>query len=292
MAKLEKPPAGHPFTRALTDDEKNYLLKLARQYTVVCEPPEGRNAEEVIKEVGELAKVAKANPIDILKDLFADKGVKPVEQSDEKPAPAAGVTRTPLFPTEDMPAPAPVITAPASPFAADAPRVRTNPAPAPQNTELAEYDEGSEMIEAPRSIMAVGVVDVNRAVANFRSFQELKARLLDATDFQVIKTSQGDRKFPKKSAWRKMGAAFNVTDEIVSSTREVENGVVKWTFVVKATTAGGRSSIGVGMCASNEKQGRQFIEHNVFATAHTRAKNRAISDLIGGGEVSAEEVGQ
>lgn len=31
-------------------------------------------------------------------------------------------------------------------------------------------------------------------------------------------------------------------------------------------------------------------EHNLVATAETRAKNRAISDLVGGGEVSAEEL--
>jgi hypothetical protein len=29
-----------------------------------------------------------------------------------------------------------------------------------------------------------------------------------------------------------------------------------------------------------------------MATAHTRAKNRAISDLVGAGEVSAEEIGE
>ena len=31
-------------------------------------------------------------------------------------------------------------------------------------------------------------------------------------------------------------------------------------------------------------------ENDVRGTAHTRAKNRAISDLIGAGEVSAEEI--
>jgi len=35
---------------------------------------------------------------------------------------------------------------------------------------------------------------------------------------------------------------------------------------------------------------RQVNEHDVYATAATRAKNRAISDCVGGGEVSAEEV--
>jgi hypothetical protein len=39
------------------------------------------------------------------------------------------------------------------------------------------------------------------------------------------------------------------------------------------------------------KDPREVNRHNLIATAETRAKNRAISDLVGGGEVSAEELG-
>lgn len=38
------------------------------------------------------------------------------------------------------------------------------------------------------------------------------------------------------------------------------------------------------------KRPREVNEHNIMATAATRAKNRAISDLVGGGEVSSEEM--
>lgn len=38
------------------------------------------------------------------------------------------------------------------------------------------------------------------------------------------------------------------------------------------------------------KPPRQVKEHNVLTLASTRAKNRAISDCVGGGEVSAEEI--
>jgi len=38
------------------------------------------------------------------------------------------------------------------------------------------------------------------------------------------------------------------------------------------------------------KPPRQVKEHNVVTLASTRAKNRAISDCVGGGEVSAEEI--
>jgi hypothetical protein len=47
--------------------------------------------------------------------------------------------------------------------------------------------------------------------------------------------------------------------------------------------------VGIGTCSTTE---RKFSkpEHDILAIAHTRAKNRAISDLIGLGEVSAEEL--
>jgi hypothetical protein len=50
-----------------------------------------------------------------------------------------------------------------------------------------------------------------------------------------------------------------------------------------------------GYCSADESRfknakGRQKIENDLRATATTRAKNRAISDLVGMGEVSAEEV--
>ena len=61
--------------------------------------------------------------------------------------------------------------------------------------------------------------------------------------------------------------------------------------VAKVTAKNGRTSVASGSCASNER-GFAHLEHDVRSTAHTRAKNRAISDMIGAGEVSAEEVNQ
>ena len=48
---------------------------------------------------------------------------------------------------------------------------------------------------------------------------------------------------------------------------------------------------GDGSCFSSEKRGRgQATVHNVRAHAHTRAFNRAVANLVGFGEVSAEEM--
>jgi hypothetical protein len=58
---------------------------------------------------------------------------------------------------------------------------------------------------------------------------------------------------------------------------------------VKIIAQNGRFSYGLGSCSSTE---RKFAhpEHDVRSTAHTRAKNRGTSDLVGGGEVTAEEL--
>jgi hypothetical protein len=119
----------------------------------------------------------------------------------------------------------------------------------------------------------------------------------------------------KKSAYRKMARFFglfvpeqDVADVSVSKLGEshfvqVEKGkgvtVVAYmdenlnTIKVEVTVAivapNGKTSVGVGACSSEE---RSFThsDHDIRSTAWTRAVNRGISDLIGWGEVSAEEV--
>ncbi len=58
---------------------------------------------------------------------------------------------------------------------------------------------------------------------------------------------------------------------------------------VVCTAPNGRQTEGVAICTSTEKK-FAHPEHDVYTTCHTRAKNRAISDMIAAGEVSAEEM--
>jgi len=60
-------------------------------------------------------------------------------------------------------------------------------------------------------------------------------------------------------------------------------------IVYRAIAPNGQYMDGDGACDTWEK-GYPDGYHDTRATAHTRAKNRAISDLVGFGEVSAEEV--
>jgi hypothetical protein len=148
------------------------------------------------------------------------------------------------------------------------------------DTIVSEREERGLAIVAP-------AVSPSQLANQMRLFQELKARLLDyQTDVVEI---QG-RPFIKRSGWRKLALAFNISDEIVRAEKEDHpDGSFTWRITVRAWAPNGRSVMAVGACSSRE---RKFAhpEHDVYAIASTRAKNRAISDLIGSGEISAEEL--
>lgn len=126
----------------------------------------------------------------------------------------------------------------------------------------------------------------------------------------------------KKQAWRKLAVFFNITmpNEVDSPKIEVQQvgefGVVKverytnmtiTTFMdssfrilraecmVRAVKNGTSfSCVGYGACAADERStgraGFTHADHDIVSTAFTRAYNRAISDMVGMGEVSAEEI--
>jgi hypothetical protein len=63
---------------------------------------------------------------------------------------------------------------------------------------------------------------------------------------------------------------------------------------MRAIAHNGQYMDGFGACSTNESRfasagGRQKLENDLRTTAATRATNRAISDLVGFGQVSAEE---
>lgn len=120
----------------------------------------------------------------------------------------------------------------------------------------------------------------------WKEYQSLKKELTEESDVQLI---QG-KEFLKKSYWRKIATAFNLSVEITDEKTETigENNLV-YHFTQKATAPNGRFAYGTGSCDRMEK-GKINTIHNTRGTAETRAFNRAVSNLVGGGEVSAEEV--
>ena len=146
----------------------------------------------------------------------------------------------------------------------------------------------AELIEEPQTsgeneIMKIdNVPDVDVAIEQWDAYQKLCKGLLNDTDYQEIIVKEKDengnyvkvkRHFKKKSAWQtKMGRV-----------REAY-------YCVRATLPNGRSVESDALCSRSEKGKDKVSDHTIMSTAKTRATNRAIAELIGAGEVSAEEM--
>jgi hypothetical protein len=181
-------------------------------------------------------------------------------------------------------------------------KLKTDAEPAPES-EVIQTDTGAL---APSVEIVRPMITAEQARIAWKEYQELKKVFLDPNlDYQVIQIYQAGKgmvkkPFIKKSGWRKLATAFNISVEIIKEDRkehtirdtagkEIPYFVVEVT--AKAVAMNGRYMQATGSCASNERTFSK-LEHDIRATAETRAKNRAISDLIGGGEVSAEELEQ
>lgn len=171
------------------------------------------------------------------------------------------------------------------------------------SNEIVAVDDST----APSTIQPLQTVDVQAAEDFMNNYQELVEALLDKSDYQPIRTPDGIKKSKKKSAWRKLATAFNISDEVVEKEiiRDENHRIISARFEVMATLPNGRHGVGTGSCSIFDKTNKKDVEeptpfelrqrftnaeHDVISTAHTRAKSRAISDLIGAGEVSAEEL--
>jgi hypothetical protein len=104
---------------------------------------------------------------------------------------------------------------------------------------------------------------------------------------------QGHR-FRRKSFWRKLALVYGIDVELREASQELKDDAkgAFWSshVVVRARSRTGRYVDGVASCSNREPAKADATAHVVYATAYTRAANRAIADLVAAGEVSAEEV--
>lgn len=173
----------------------------------------------------------------------------------------------------------------------------------------------------PHDPALITAAPTDQVVAMQAAYHDLCGKLLQPSDYQTI----GDKQFRKKSGWRKLAVAFNVSTELVDR-REVRGShgrLEEVEIVVRAIAPNGRYMDGIGVCAITERccwaqncrlreqwpdgnatghvhcngacatGGRHHFSnpaHDLPSTAMTRATNRACADLFGMGEVSAEEI--
>lgn len=165
----------------------------------------------------------------------------------------------------------------------------------------------AKLIESPEESKETGLINVDNvpnvdiAIEQWDAYQKLCKGLLNESDYQEIIVKEKDengnyvkvkRHFKKKSAWQKLSRAFNVDTSIVD--RDIERtkmGRVKEAYYcVRATLPNGRSVESDALCSRSEKGKDKVSDHTIMSTAKTRATNRAIAELIGAGETSAEEM--
>lgn len=145
----------------------------------------------------------------------------------------------------------------------------------------------SEREDLPVSLNPVKpLVSPEKAAEDWALFEALKSKLLIEEDYQPI----AGKRYIKRSGFRKIAVYFGLSDRILEQERvDRDDGSFFWRIVVEVEAPNGRVSTGVGACDSRERR-FAHVEHDVYATAHTRAKSRAISDMVAGGAVSAEEM--
>lgn len=157
------------------------------------------------------------------------------------------------------------------------------------------------MPESLITVNDVNVPNVDIAKKQWDAYQQLCRGILDDSDYQTIIVKERDengkyvsteRKFKKKTAWQKLARAFNVDTSIVEKEfQRTKTGSIKEAYYcVRATLPNGRSVESDALCSRMEKGKSKVSDHTIMATAKTRATNRAVSELIGAGEVSSDEM--
>lgn len=127
--------------------------------------------------------------------------------------------------------------------------------------------------------------------------QQQLAQIVDASDFQEFSNTDrrtGEvttRRFLKRSGWRKIAFWYGLDLELVREEleRDERGEVIRAHVVARARHPNGRYADGDGGCSRTE---RRFAkpEHDIAAVAVTRATNRSIANLVGAGDLSAEEL--
>jgi hypothetical protein len=152
---------------------------------------------------------------------------------------------------------------------------------------------------APAEREVLMPLDPAQVVEGMRQYQQLLRDLLEPSDWQTEDKNGNplERPFLKKSGWRKIARAFNLSFERVHSRveRDEDGSPVRAEVWIRAVAPNGQYGDGDGYCSADEVRfkswkGRQKLENDLRSTATTRAKNRATADLVGMGEVSAEEI--
>jgi hypothetical protein len=165
-------------------------------------------------------------------------------------------------------------------------------------TDLVPMDDDLPQIETGQTLPLPSAETV---IEYFNLYKEMQCALDELLTDHLVEFPKGSGKFFRKKAyWLAIAQGFQLRVELVKEQRvppvgKDEDGDFGHVITCRATDPRtGRFSDGDGTCYASEKSQKRAgigaTEHNVRAHAVTRAKSRAISSLVGFGEVSAEEI--
>ena len=127
-----------------------------------------------------------------------------------------------------------------------------------------------------------------------REYKETKAELVKMMPEAICYIKE--KPYLRKSGIRWLATHAGISTKILNHEKErhgKDSDKLTWRFWVVATAPNGRQMEAVGACCSDEKKKDQWhgkLENDCMAIAQTRATNRAVLDLLGGGDVSADEI--
>lgn len=156
------------------------------------------------------------------------------------------------------------------------------------------------------------LVSAEKALAGFREYEALTAALLQPSDFQTFVNDAGKpARFLKKRGLRKLGVHYGFTYDLVDERlghkhdpaicarirfpdvmkdeKDCGCGISFARYIVRVTAPNGRVVVQPGLCSTSERRKFTRVDHDVATTAYTRALSRAIADMIGISEPTAEE---
>ena len=150
-----------------------------------------------------------------------------------------------------------------------------------------------EKIQTPQIVRPL--VSSEEALKAFNEYQLLKKKLRGEGDFVEFTDSKGQKKEAPTKQWRtKLTRFFGISVEIVKEEVEyLQDGSFVYKVTARAIAPNGLYMEADGSCWSKTKEKAGMgkdIYHLTRSHAITRAKNRAVLELVGFGEVSAEEI--
>ena len=154
------------------------------------------------------------------------------------------------------------------------------------------------------------VMTSDQAIQSWKEFQEQKKKILDKSDYVMIRVNSKrpdgsyenkENPFIRKSGWNKLACYYGVSTE-TTKYQKINNEDGSYVYIVSvrayAKLPDGReySTERSAAVSSLEKEKTDKMkestrkEHDVIASAETRAEGRALAAFFGTGEVSAEEM--